>query len=110
MIYLKKNIKIVYEYDGSEFYGFQRQPKLRTVQGEIEKVLEILFKEKIDLISAGRTDRGVHAKMQVSNFYIKLDIPISKLKKILNALLPEDINILEVEEIELNFNSRFSAK
>ncbi|MBF1198814.1 MAG: tRNA pseudouridine(38-40) synthase TruA, partial [Fusobacterium periodonticum] len=65
----RKNIKIEFRYDGSGYYGFQRQPNKITVQGEIEKILKIVTKEDINLISAGRTDRGVHANHQVSNFY-----------------------------------------
>ena len=64
----RKNIKIEFRYDGSRYYGFQRQPNKITVQGEIEKILRIVTKEEINLISAGRTDRGVHANHQVSNF------------------------------------------
>ncbi|MGL4971291.1 MAG: tRNA pseudouridine(38-40) synthase TruA [Cetobacterium sp.] len=107
---MERNIKITYSYDGSEFFGFQRQPKLRTVQGEIEKILKILFKKDIDLISAGRTDRGVHAKKQVSNFFINSTIPPQKIKYILNNSLPKDILILNVEDMDMDFNSRFSAK
>ena len=55
-----RNIKITYRYDGSMFYGSQRQPEKRTVQGEIEKLLNILLKEEINMVSSGRTDRGVH--------------------------------------------------
>jgi tRNA pseudouridine38-40 synthase len=107
---LEKNIKLTYSYDGSEFFGFQRQPNLRTVQGEIEKVLKIVFKKDIDLVSAGRTDRGVHAKKQVSNFFTDSKIPVEKIKKILNELLPKDIMISSVEEMDEEYSSRFSAK
>ncbi|WP_426710393.1 tRNA pseudouridine(38-40) synthase TruA [Cetobacterium sp. SF1] len=104
-----KNIRISYQYDGSEFFGFQRQPGLRTVQGEIEKALKVITKENINLVSAGRTDRGVHAKEQYSNFITETKIPIEKLNKILNSLLPRDIVIKKVEEVSLDFSSRFSA-
>ncbi|MGL4653662.1 MAG: tRNA pseudouridine(38-40) synthase TruA [Cetobacterium sp.] len=106
---MERNIKITYSYDGSEFFGFQRQPKLRTVQGEIEKILKILFKKDIDLVSAGRTDRGVHAKKQVSNFLIHSTIPSEKIKYILNNSLPKDIYIENVEDVALDFSSRYSA-
>ncbi|MDU1911814.1 tRNA pseudouridine(38-40) synthase TruA [Fusobacterium sp.] len=105
-----KNIKIRYRFDGSMFYGFQRQPGKRTVQGEIEKLLEIVLREKVNLISAGRTDRGVHALEQVSNFFTSSSIPPDKLKYALNKGLPLDIEIFEVEEINAEFNSRFMAK
>ena len=105
-----KNIKIRYRFDGSMFYGFQRQPGKRTVQGEIEKLLEVVLREKVNMISAGRTDRGVHALEQVSNFFTTSPIPVEKLKYALNKGLPLDIEIFEVEEVDMNFNSRFFAK
>ena len=105
-----RNIKLTYRYDGSLFYGFQRQPEKRTVQGEIEKLLNVIFKKEIDMISSGRTDRGVHALIQVSNFYVDSTIPIERLKYILNRGLPLDIELLDVEEVEEKFNSRFDAK
>ncbi|MGL5377470.1 MAG: tRNA pseudouridine(38-40) synthase TruA [Cetobacterium sp.] len=107
---MERNIKITYSYDGSEFFGFQRQPKLRTVQGEIEKVLKTIFKLDIDMVSAGRTDRGVHAKKQVSNFFVTSTIPTQKIKFILNANLPKDIFMLDIEEVDKKFSARFSAK
>ncbi|MGL4946989.1 MAG: tRNA pseudouridine(38-40) synthase TruA [Cetobacterium sp.] len=107
---MERNIKITYSYDGSEFFGFQRQPNLRTVQGEIEKILKTVFKKEVDLVSAGRTDRGVHAKKQVSNFFITSTIPTDRIKFILNGNLPKDILILEIEEVDRAFSSRFSAK
>lgn len=105
-----RNIKITYRYDGSLFYGFQRQPEKRTVQGEIEKILDIVLKEEIDMISSGRTDRGVHALIQVSNFYTDSTIPLDRLRYVLNRGLPLDIELLEIEEVEPEFNSRFDAK
>ncbi|WP_297406865.1 tRNA pseudouridine(38-40) synthase TruA [uncultured Cetobacterium sp.] len=106
---MKRNIKLTYSYDGSDFYGFQRQINCRTVQGEIEKILKIIFKENINLVSAGRTDRGVHGKIQVSNFQIESTIPAEKVKIILNNQLPRDIYILKTEDTDLDFHARFSA-
>ncbi|MDN5305000.1 MAG: tRNA pseudouridine38-40 synthase [Fusobacteriaceae bacterium] len=106
-----RNIKITYQYDGSDFYGLQKLKNRRTVQGEFEKFLKIIFKEEIKLISAGRTDRGVHALFQVSNFVTKnMSLDIKKLKYILNRGLPNDINILNIEEVELDFHSRFCVQ
>ncbi|BBA49810.1 tRNA pseudouridine(38-40) synthase TruA [uncultured Fusobacterium sp.] len=105
-----KNIKIRYRFDGSMFYGFQRQPGRRTVQGEIEKLLEVVLREKVNMISAGRTDRGVHALEQVSNFFTNSSIPIEKLKYALSKGLPLDIEIFEAKEVDMEFNSRFMAK
>ncbi|WP_300329862.1 tRNA pseudouridine(38-40) synthase TruA [Fusobacterium sp.] len=107
-----RNIKITYSYDGSDFFGFQRQPDKRTVQGEIEKVLKIILKSDINMVTAGRTDRGVHANVQVSNFYIdeNITIPLKNFQRALNKLLPNDIDIYKIEEVDLDFNSRFQAK
>lgn len=105
-----RNIKISYQYDGSDFFGFQRQPKQRTVQGEMERSLGIILQEKIDLISSGRTDRGVHALEQVSNFQTPSTIPKEKLFYALSRSLPEDIVLLSLEEVEEDFHARFTAK
>ena len=105
-----RNIKLIYQYDGSDFFGFQRQPDRRTVQGELEKGLYKIIKEKINLISSGRTDRGVHAIKQVSNFITESKIPSDRLVYALNNITPKDIKILSVEDVDLEFHSRFSAK
>lgn len=104
------NIKIIFQYDGTNYYGFQRQNNKPTVQAAIEKILCKITKEKINLISAGRTDRSVHASMQVSNFLTELNLAEEKWLYILNKALPRDIRILKVEKVDLNFNSRFDAK
>lgn len=105
-----RNIKIIYEYDGTNFYGMQKQENARTVAGEIEKILKTLLKEEVNLINSGRTDRGVHALKQVSNFVTTGKIPTERLKFALMNALPDDINLFLLEETEPNFNSRFSAK
>ena len=104
------NIKIVFQYDGSSFYGYQRQPGLRTVQGEIEKVIKNVFNQKIDMVSAGRTDRGVHALGQTANFLIDQNIPVERIVHVLNTKLSGDILIKSVEKVSRDFHSRFSAK
>ncbi|MEG0583577.1 MAG: tRNA pseudouridine(38-40) synthase TruA [Cetobacterium sp.] len=83
---------------------------MRTVQGEIEKALKVVLKEEINLVSAGRTDRGVHSKHQVSNFFTNSSIPVHRLERVLNGLLPIDINIFLVEEKDEAFSARFSAR
>ena len=70
-----RNIKLIYEYDGTNFFGMQRQEKARTVAGEIEKSLKSILNEEINLVNSGRTDRGVHALKQVSNFPTRVKIP-----------------------------------
>lgn len=105
-----RNIKITYRYDGTNFWGFQRQDSGRTVQEEIEKVLKYFTGEEINLVSSGRTDRGVHAIKQVSNFKTNSKIPAENFKYIMNRKLPSDIFIINSEEEEERFHARHSAK
>ena len=107
---MKKNIKIIYQYDGSKFSGFQRQKSQKTVQGEIEKIIKNTFSQEINMISSGRTDKGVHAYEQVSNFFIDKNIPIEPIKRQLNKSLKGEIKILEINEVSDTFNARFDAK
>ncbi len=107
---MTRNIKLTIEYDGSNFLGWQIQKKGRTVQGEIQKTLEKLLKQKINLIGAGRTDSGVHALGQVANFKTDNKIGVEQIQKALNNLLPKDIVIKKVQEVNLDFNARFKAK
>src|SRR5574341_1298190 len=105
-----KNIKLEIEYDGTNFLGWQVQKQGRTVQGELQKALEKLLKQKINLISAGRTDAGVHALGQVANFKTDSKLETRRIFKALNNLLPRDIVIRKVEESNSDFNARFKAK
>ncbi len=105
-----RNIKITYSYDGTNFFGLQRQNNTRTVQGVLEQTLMKYVHEEINLVSAGRTDTGVHAFMQVSNFVSNTPINLEKFKTILNNKLPDDISILNIEEVPFDFSSRFSVK
>ena len=97
-------------YDGSNFNGFQRQKDYRSVEEEIEKVLEVINKKKIRIIGAGRTDKGVHALGQVFHFECDLDIATERLKKAMNSLLPADIYIKEVRFASEDFHARYSSK
>jgi len=101
---------ITISYDGTAFSGYQKQPRERTVQGELEKALkEISGGKKIDVHASGRTDRGVHAMAQKAHFDLDTKITPEKLSKGLNSLLPEDIFVRRVEEVSENFHARFSA-
>ena len=105
------NIKLTVEYEGTHFRGWQIQDKKsRTVQGEIEKVLLKLCKEKVRLIGTGRTDSGVHALKQVANFKTTSQRSLQEMLKALNGLLAEDIAILEIRAVAENFHARYSAK
>ena len=105
-----RNIKLEIEYDGTDFYGWQIQPKLRTVQGEIQDKLKTILGHKINLIGAGRTDVGVHALGQAANFKTTSEVSKNSIINGLNGLLPDDIVIKRIEEVDLNFNSRYDAK
>jgi tRNA pseudouridine38-40 synthase len=94
-----RNIKLLIEYDGTNFAGWQRQPDKRTVQETIEKVLQKITQEKIHLIGASRTDAGVHALGQVANFHTKSEIPCRKFLTALNGLLPADVSVKKVEDV-----------
>jgi tRNA pseudouridine38-40 synthase len=102
--------KLTIQYLGANFSGWQSQPGKRTVQGEIEKVLANLLHEEIVLSASGRTDKGVNAFGQVASFSSETVMKESKLRGALNAFLPEDISIIEVEYVEDSFDARFNAK
>jgi tRNA pseudouridine38-40 synthase len=105
------NIKMIIQYDGTDFHGSQIQPSVRTVQEEIQKCLFQLFGTKVLTIFSGRTDAGVHAKQQTINFKIdSSQIPADKIIHPLNNILPKDILALSSEEVSEDFNSRFAAK
>ncbi len=104
-----KNYKITISYDGTSLHGWQIQKNSRTVQGDIENVLEKIFNQKINLIGAGRTDSGVHALGQVANFKVSTSMTPDQLKNALNGNLGRDIFIISCHEVNLDFHSRFSA-
>lgn len=105
-----KNILLVIEYEGSNYHGWQKQPGLLTIQGELEKALFKATKEEVELIGSGRTDKSVHALGQVANFKTNCNIPGHKYKYLMDFLLPDDISIMDSMEVDLDFHSRFDAK
>ncbi len=105
-----RNIKVIIEYDGTEFYGFQYQPGVPTVQGELERVISRIIKEDATVYGSGRTDAGVHAAGQVVNFRTGGTIPIRRLCMAMNSLLPPSIAALEASEVDEEFHARYSAK
>ena len=104
-----RNIKLLIVYDGTNFVGWQIQPNGRSVQGEIKKAIKEIINEDVNLIGASRTDAGVHARGQVANFKCENKIPTESLKKALNSILPDDIVIHAIEEVDPNFHARYSA-
>lgn len=107
--WMQRNIKLEIEYDGTDFHGWQMQPELRTVQGEIQEKLKTILRHEVSLIGAGRTDVGVHALGQVANF--KTDNPLDgeSILRGLNGLLPHDVAVKKVQEVDSDFHARHSA-
>ncbi|MEL3962836.1 tRNA pseudouridine(38-40) synthase TruA [Lysinibacillus endophyticus] len=105
-----RRLKATISYDGTHFAGYQVQPGERTVQLEIESVLEKMHKgEKVRITASGRTDARVHATGQVIHFDTPLTIEPDRYKKALNVQLPRDIRVLEIEEVPNDFHARFSV-
>lgn len=101
---------LLIEYDGSDYSGWQVQKEQKTIQGEIEKAIEVILKQKIGIIGAGRTDAGVHAKGQVAHFDFESELDINQFQRSLNGLLCSDIRIQKCKIEADNFHARFSAK
>ena len=106
-----RNVRLVVEYDGTAFHGWQAQvvPAVRTVQEELEAVLSRVLREPIHLAVAGRTDRGVHARGQVANFRTSSDLSLSRLARALAGLLPGDVSVRGIAEVPPSFHARHSA-
>ena len=106
-----RNIKMIVQYDGSNFKGFQRlKDNDNTIQGKIEDVLSKLTEEKIEIVASGRTDMGVHALGQVVNFKTNSTKSVEKIQKYLYKYLPESIVVTKIEEVDERFHSRYNAK
>ncbi|MCE5194483.1 MAG: tRNA pseudouridine(38-40) synthase TruA [Nitrospiraceae bacterium] len=104
-----RNIKLVIQYDGTNYHGWQIQNSDKTIQGILEEKLSNITGEKISLTSASRTDAGVHAFAQVASFLTASNLETLKLQKALNSLLPEDIKIIEAEEASSDFHPRYDS-
>lgn len=107
-----KNIFLVIEYVGTAYFGSQLQSvgRQKTIQSVMEEALETLFRKKVRIIFAGRTDRGVHARGQAANFILDTSIPLANIKTALNSLLPADIRVKAVKYAPADFHARFWAK
>ncbi len=103
------NYKLLIQYDGTNYCGWQLQKKLPTVQLELENALNILLKEKCVLIGSGRTDTGVHAWGQTANFKTEKEIDAYTFLYSLNCILPFEISVKSIEKVNIDFNSRFDA-
>ena len=106
----EKNVKLVITYDGTGYFGWQRQINKPTIQGTIEEKIEIMVRKHVSLIASGRTDAGVHALHQVANFRVSSLLTPPIFLKALNSLLPDSIIIKEAEYVPLDFHARYKAK
>ena len=105
-----RRIKIRVAYDGGEFYGWQVQPGLPTVQGLLEQVVGEIEGKAVEVAGSGRTDAGVHALAQVAAFTLENPIPLANLRRAMNRLLPPTVRILSAEEVHPDFHPRFEAQ
>ena len=105
-----RNIKLIIEYDGKNYPGWQSQPGKVSIQTEIEKAILEVTGEEVELIAAGRTDAGVHALGQTANFHTNSNIEIHKIPYALNSKLPHSIVIKSAEEVEERFHARYNCK
>lgn len=103
------NYKLLLQYDGTNFHGWQNQQGLRTVQGELERALSLVEGRRVNVFGSGRTDAGVHAEGQVASVEIQRDIPAEKLRSAINGNVDKDVRVLEAEVVSSEFHARYSA-
>jgi len=102
--------RLIVEYDGTEFHGWQLQPDRRTVQGTLETALARLLGQPIRVAAAGRTDAGVHAAGQVVCFHSARQLPLATLRRALNALTPDDLTVCAADTVPDDFDARRAAR
>jgi tRNA pseudouridine38-40 synthase len=103
------NYKLLLQYDGTEFHGWQSQGDLRTVQGELTRALSLIDGRSVNVHGSGRTDAGVHAEGQVASVEIQREITTEKLRNAINANISRDVRVLSVETVPDDFHARYSA-
>ena len=101
---------IYFSYDGTNYHGWQIQPNGNTIQAEMHHALSVLLRKQIEVIGAGRTDTGVHARLMVAHFDGDDNIDVVQLAYRLNRILPQDIAVHEVKPVSEDMHARFSAK
>jgi tRNA pseudouridine38-40 synthase len=106
----KKNIKMVLQYDGTRYHGWQRQKGAPTIQGILEDRIQRIIGESVTVIASGRTDAGVHALHQVCHFLTRSNLHPDSLRKGLNALIPPDIRVEKAEYARPGFHARYSVR
>lgn len=104
------NYKLLLQYDGTDFHGWQIQDQLRTVQGELTRALSLIDSRAVNVHGSGRTDAGVHAEGQVASVVLERSISAAKLRAAINANVDKDVRVLQVNEANDDFHARYSAK
>ena len=104
-----KNLKLTISYDGSRYYGWERQPGRDTIQGKLEAVLSRMVNTEVNVIGAGRTDAGVHARAMVANCYLETEMQPDEIRGYMNRYLPDDICVDEVKFAADRFHARYRA-
>ena len=104
------NFKLLLQYDGTDFHGWQVQENLRTVQGELERTLSLLENAEVKLVGSGRTDAGVHAEGQVANVQLNRTFTPDQLRLAINGNTWRDVRVMKIERAPDDFHARFSAK
>ncbi len=103
-------IRVTLAYDGTDFSGWQRQPRVRTVQGEVEQALAKIAGKRVPVVGAGRTDAGVHALGQTASFRSELRLEDGELRRALNSILPGDVRVISARTVPAEFHARKSAR
>lgn len=103
------NYKLLLQYDGTDFHGWQIQGDLRTVQGELTRALSLIEGRSVNVFGSGRTDAGVHAEGQVASVEIQREISPAKLRNAINGNVGRDVRVLEAEVVSREFHARYSA-
>ena len=104
-----KNYKMIIAYDGSRYFGWQRQPDHETIQGKLEKVLSLMCGQEVEVFGAGRTDAGVHAKAMTASASFETDMTEEEIQAYMNRYLPDDIAVKEVKTAAPRFHARYKA-
>jgi tRNA pseudouridine38-40 synthase len=107
---MSRTLKIVLAYDGSDFVGWQRQPAGVSIQARLEDALSAIEGSPVTVVGAGRTDAGVHALGQVVSCRLEHRLPAAQLATALNAVLPDAVRVLDVEEVHESFHARYGAR
>lgn len=104
-----RNIKLIIEYDGTNYAGWQKQNNAITIQEKVEEAIESITGSLVEVTGSSRTDAGVHAKGFVCNFFTETNIPGENFKRALNRFLPQDIVVLSSEEVPVAFHARYNS-